>query len=112
MSGPALPTNPLYPRKRTLGARKSALGQKRTFCDAAEAAHKGTIRKEAPALQLGLSVWRNKVSARNELNQPRVTTGAGALPLPRGALPTQAARPKAIAIEQITTNNFLIGLPL
>ena len=73
---------------------------------------KGPIRKEAPALQLGLSVgWRRKVSARTELNQPLVTTGAGALPLPIGPLPTQAVRPKARAIEQITTNNFLIGHP-
>src|SRR5262249_61454467 len=48
----------------------------------------------------------------NELNQPLVTTGAGALPLPTGALPTQAVRPQARAIEQITINNFLIGFPL
>ena len=54
---------------------------------------KGPIRKEAPALQLGLSVgWRRKVSARTELNQPLVTTGAGALPLPMGASFAYASR--------------------
>jgi hypothetical protein len=55
--------------------------------------------------------WRNKVSAWSELNQPLVTTGGGALPLPTGALPTQAVRPKARAIEQTITSNFLIGDP-
>jgi hypothetical protein len=44
-------------------------------------------------------------------NQPLVTTGTGALPLPIGALPMQAERPKATTAEQITNNNFLIGQP-
>ena len=44
-------------------------------------------------------------------NQPRLTTGTGALPLPIGALPMQAERPKATTAEQITNNNFLIGQP-
>ena len=43
------------------------------------------------------------------LNQPLVTTGGGALPLPTGALPTQAVRPKASITEQIVTNSFFIS---
>jgi hypothetical protein len=63
-------------------------------------------------LQLGLIGLGGLAEKSVSLNQPLVTTGAGALPLPTGALPTQAVRPKARAIEQITTNNFLIGDPL
>jgi hypothetical protein len=49
------------------------------------------------------------VSYFPNLNQPLVTTGGGALPLPTGALPTQAVRPKASITEQIVTNSFFIS---
>jgi len=56
-----------------------------------------------------VSFFRFRVSYFPNLNQPLVTTGGGALPLPTGALPTQAVRPKASITEQIVTNSFFIS---
>ena len=46
-----------------------------------------------------------------ELDQPRVTTGAGALPFPSGALPTHPLTPMAKTIEQIAIRNFFMEPP-
>ena len=48
---------------------------------------------------------------RSVVNQPRVTTGGGALPFPTGALPTHPLTPMARTIEQTAIRNFFMGPP-
>src|SRR4029078_8619683 len=63
-----------------------------------------------------LSTVRANLGVKDErsvrLDQPRVTTGGGALPFPIGPLPTHPLTPMARTIEQTAIRNFFIALPM
>ena len=73
-------------------------------------------RRQAGLQQLAATLNRSQrdwgvEGERSVVNQPRVTTGGGALPFPTGALPTHPLTPMARTIEQTAIRNFFMGPP-
>ena len=71
-------------------------------------------RRQAGSQQLAATLNRSQrdwgvEGERSVVNQPRVTTGGGALPFPTGALPTHPLTPMARTIEQTAIRNFFMG---
>jgi hypothetical protein len=69
------------------------------------------LQQLAATLNRSREDWGVEDERSVEFDQPRVTTGGGALPFPYGALPTHPLTPMARTIEQIAIRNFFMGPP-
>ena len=69
------------------------------------------LRQLAATLNRSQQDWGVE-GERSIVDQPRVTTGGGALPFPTGALPTHPLTPMARTIEQTAIRNFFMELPM